>query len=241
LSSVPSRGELYDWEQTHVIGRSDQDLAFHRHLIEEARPRASVLELGCGTGRVAIPMHDAGVDIVGVDIDAVMLAVARARHATVRLACADARRFAFARPFDVVLAPYNFLQLLATTADRIRCLRTVAAHLAPGGAFATEVHDFFEGGEGADVEPEPLHAGSLGADEVTLYGGLRQDRATRTTTYTRRFQIALGDGSTHVVHDDTALYSFAPGELSELLHTAGLAGRRETEGVVERWVARRIG
>jgi SAM-dependent methyltransferase len=137
LSSVPSRGELYDWEQAHVLGRSDQDLAFYLELAE--RPGLSVLELGCGTGRLTIPVVESGADVVGLDIDPAMLGAARARHATVPLVCADMRAFAFGRAFDVVCAPYNCLQLLVDDTERQQCLESVVAVLAPGGVFAFEV------------------------------------------------------------------------------------------------------
>ena len=237
MSSVPSRGELYDWEQAQVIGRTDQDLGFYRDLIA---PGASVLELGCGTGRLTIPLADAGARIVGLDADPGMLVVARTRSAGVHLVRADARCFAFARAFDVVLAPYNFLQLLPDAEARTRCLATVTAHLAPGGVFAVEVRDFVAAGASAEVAPEPLHRGRLAEGEVSLHAGLRHDAHRRVTTYTRRFEITLADGTRRRVDDDVALYSFAPGELDALFTRAGLAAQCHVGGGVERWTARRI-
>jgi trans-aconitate methyltransferase len=238
LSSVPSRGELYDWEQAHVIGRSEQDLAFVRDLID---PGATALELGCGTGRLTAPLFDSGRAVVGLDSDLEMLGAARARHAGVPLVCADARSFGLARRFDVVLAPYNFLQLLLTAGDRQQCMAMVTTHLAVGGTFAFEVHDFLGDASSRDVAPEPLHEGPLGDAVVTLHGGLRHDHVRRVTTYTRRFDIALTDGSHAAVDDDVALYSFAPGELDALLAGAGLTGHRRDGGAIERWTAHRIG
>jgi SAM-dependent methyltransferase len=240
LSSVPSRGELYDWEQAHVIGRSDQDLGFYRDLIDPAR--GSVLELGCGTGRLTIPLLESGAHVVGLDIDPAMLHTARDHHASVPLLCADMCSFAFARPFAVVLAPYNCLQLLITSEGRRACVESVAASLAAGGVFAFEVRDFVDGAQQVDVPAEVLHDAPLGDARVTLHGGLRHDLERRVTTYTRHFEIvAAAGGPAHAVDDDVSLYSFGPGELANLLGSVGLAGRATSEGGVERWVARRIG
>ncbi|MDQ1374383.1 MAG: hypothetical protein QOJ09_1721 [Actinomycetota bacterium] len=235
MSSVPSRGDLYDWEQRHVIGRAAQDLPFYASLI---RKGSFVLELGCGTGRLAAPLAGAGADVVGLDADLAMLRTARAIDGALLLVQGDMRRFAFGRPFDVVLAAYNCLQLLATAADREACVRSVARHLSSTGVFALEVHDFFGQGAGDDVPPERLCTGPLGNATVTLHGGLRHDRGRRVTTYTRRFEIVTSGRDTQWVDDDVALYSFVPGELGDLLGRAGLQGHSEQVGPdVERWTA----
>jgi SAM-dependent methyltransferase len=240
LSSEPSLGELYDWEQAQVIERSEQDLPFYARLI--ASPDRRALELACGTGRLLSPLAKAGVDIVGLDIDPAMLAVARRRNRGLRLVRGDMRHFAFAQPFDVVILAYNGLQLLLTEDDRRACMTAIAAHLAPDGVVAFEVHDFLVGVESTTVAPERLRRGPLGRLTVTLHGGLHHDLDTRVTTYTRHFELKRWGRAPRIVDDDVALYSFAPGELEGLLADAGLHGRVEHLGnAVERWVAGRIG
>jgi ubiquinone/menaquinone biosynthesis C-methylase UbiE len=66
---------FYDWENAQTLGR--RDVPFWRRVASQAR--GPVLELGCGTGRVSIPLARAGVDLVGVDRSDAMLARARAR------------------------------------------------------------------------------------------------------------------------------------------------------------------
>jgi SAM-dependent methyltransferase len=240
LSSEPSRGDLYDWEQAQVIERSDQDLPFYARLI--ATPERRALELACGTGRLLSPLAKAGVDIVGLDVDPVMLAAARRRNRSLRLVCGDMRRFAFGRSFDVIVLAYNGLQLLLTEPDRRACVAAIAAHLAPGGVLAFEVHDFLDGVQSTTVAPERLRRGRLGGATVTLHGGLHHDVGARVTTYTRHFELKRFGRVPRLVDDDVSLYSFAPGEIDRLLAGAGLHGRVEHLGnAVERWVAGRIG
>src|SRR5207249_319805 len=64
---------FYDWENARTLGR--RDIAFWRRVAIEAG--GPVLELGCGTGRIAKPLAQAGVQLVGIDRSAPMLAVLR--------------------------------------------------------------------------------------------------------------------------------------------------------------------
>ncbi len=72
---------FYDWENARTLGR--RDVPFWRHMAMQARGR--VLELGCGTGRVLLPLARAGVSIVGIDRSNPMLARARTRVRRARL------------------------------------------------------------------------------------------------------------------------------------------------------------
>src|SRR5204862_2986243 len=66
---------FYDWENARTLGR--RDVAFWRRLAADAR--GPILELGCGTGRVTLPLARAGAAIVGIDRSAAMLAGALSR------------------------------------------------------------------------------------------------------------------------------------------------------------------
>src|SRR5262245_36949374 len=88
---------FYDWENARTLGR--RDVPFWRNLARQAGGR--VLELGCGTGRISIPLGRAGVPLVGIDRSASMLARARQRvrraqlQSTVRLVRGDIRHLPF--------------------------------------------------------------------------------------------------------------------------------------------------
>ena len=100
---------FYDWENARTIGR--RDVPFWRDL--GLRVAAPVLELGCGTGRIAVPLGRAGVPVVGIDRSTPMLARARERvrrgrlQRKVRLVRGDIRALPFpaASPFGLVMAP----------------------------------------------------------------------------------------------------------------------------------------
>src|SRR3954468_18378955 len=109
---------FYDWENARTLGR--KDVPFWRRLAVQAT--GPVLELGCGTGRISLPLVRAGVSVIGVDRSAPMLARAATRASALRrrrsaraaqrltLVRADVRALPFASgEFQTVLAPYGIL------------------------------------------------------------------------------------------------------------------------------------
>ena len=99
-----------------------------------------MLELGCGTGRVSLPLARAGVDLVGIDRSDAMLGRAAARRRRTRsagrlqLVRGDIRALPFAaHAFETVVAPYGVLQSIVRERDLVATLTSVARVLAPGG------------------------------------------------------------------------------------------------------------
>jgi SAM-dependent methyltransferase len=133
---------------------------------QAVRIGGAALELGCGTGRLAIPMAMSGIDVVAVDISLAMLAVCREKCEAVGetpgrlwLVQGDMEHVALGREFDFIAMAYRtFMHLLSPEAQR-RCLRNVRAHLKPRGIFALNTW-----------APTPSAiARHLGEDRVTSY------------------------------------------------------------------------
>jgi SAM-dependent methyltransferase len=97
-----------------------------------------VLELGVGTGRLAVPLAAAGVDVTGVDSSAAMLQVLAGKSSAVTAVQADMVDGLPDGPFGLVFVAYNTFFNLTTAARQQACFDAVAARLAPGGIFVIE-------------------------------------------------------------------------------------------------------
>ena len=102
-----------------------------------------VLELGCGTGRVALRLASRNKEVWAVDADASLISALRARAAAhglaVRAVCADVRTLDLGREFELILAPMQLLQMLGSAHSRRAALERAASHLAPGGSLAAAI------------------------------------------------------------------------------------------------------
>jgi SAM-dependent methyltransferase len=115
------------------------DLALWEELAEEAD--GPILDLGCGTGRVALYLARRGHTVVGLDSDPELIATlaARGKGLPLQPVLGDARDFELDTDVALVLAPMQLVQLLPDRADRRECLGCVAAHLLPGGRIALAI------------------------------------------------------------------------------------------------------
>jgi len=101
----------------------------------------SVLELGCGAGRVTIPLARRGIDITGLDITPGMLALARSKAGNLPIQWieADARDFHLGRQFNLICAPGYVFEHLLDRPDQEAMLACVREHLAPDGLFVLAI------------------------------------------------------------------------------------------------------
>ncbi len=123
-----------------LFAERTQDLPFYRRVTDGAR---EVLELGVGDGRVALPLASAGLQVVGVDQSASMLAMLEARlgespelAARVETHQGDSRTFRLGRAVPRVVCPFNGVAHFHDGAAQGAFFETVRAHLEPDGRFA---------------------------------------------------------------------------------------------------------
>jgi SAM-dependent methyltransferase len=111
-------------------------------LAELARDGArAVLELGIGTGRIALPLAQRGVRVHGIDLSAAMVARLRAKPGAeqIGVTIGDFATTTVEATFSVAYLVANTVMNLTTQDEQVACFRNAAAHLEPGGCFVIEV------------------------------------------------------------------------------------------------------
>ena len=212
----------------HAYRTYKPDLAFY--LEQAHRAGGPVLELGVGTGRVAMALADRGVEVVGLDRMPGMLERARERIARrprrvrdrITLVRGDMRRVRLDRRFPLVIAPFNVFQHLYDRQDVEAGLGTCRHHLEPGGHLALDV-----------MVPDPV---SLARDPNRFYKcrpikhprdgrrhayeeAFRYDHDRQVQVTTMRFTPLEEPGAAFL--DELPQRQFFPRELEALLHYNG--------------------
>jgi ubiquinone/menaquinone biosynthesis C-methylase UbiE len=188
---------FYDWENAQTLGR--RDVPFWRRVAGGAD--GPVLELGCGTGRVSLPLARAGVNLVGIDRSAPMLDRARRRITKsptrqfakrLRFVRGDIRALPFAvGAFPMVLAPYGILQSLIRPRDLTATLASVARVLARGGTFGIDLVPDVP--KWREYENRVQLRGRAGGAQLTLIESVRQDPKRHLTTFEQRYVERRGE------------------------------------------------
>ena len=194
-----SYAAFYDWENAQTVQR--RDVAFWQRLAGAAD--GEVLELGCGTGRVTLPVAKNGTVLTGIDRSEPMLDRARRRvvraglQSRVRLVRGDIRFLPFrARRFSLVMAPYGILQSLVRERDLEASLDSLARVLRKGGRLGIDLVPDLP--VWAEYEGKKTLSGRIGRDtRVSLVESVRQDRAKKLTIFDQRYTTMRGPTRRH--------------------------------------------
>lgn len=191
------------------------DVPFYEALIPS--PEAAVLELGCGTGRVTIPLARHCGFVRGLDLSPAMIRLCRARLAQtdippgrVVVSEADITDFDLDRQFDLILAPFRVFQNLEMDAEVEGLFRCIRRHLAPGGTCVLNVFKPL-------YSPSELRERWLAPKEQLDWEvGVGDDKAA---CYSRRRKL---DEQRLVLYPDLVYRRYQSGDLAEeiILHLA---------------------
>jgi SAM-dependent methyltransferase len=179
------------------------------------------LELGIGTGRVALPLREAGVAVSGIDASEAMIRQLRSKPggSAIPVVIGDLADVEVDGQFALIFVVFNTFFNLLSQADQVRCFRNVAAHLAPDGVFVLEafVPDLgrFRGGQDVRVITQTESEVRFDVSQVDLV------RQLVTATH-----VTLSAGGPRFC-PVTLRYAW-PSELDLMAQLAGL-------GLKERW------
>ncbi|MBA3423895.1 MAG: class I SAM-dependent methyltransferase, partial [Rubrobacter sp.] len=127
--------ELYDIEYD-----LDYDVPFWLSLArQEGDP---IVEWGAGTGRIAVPLAEAGYEVTAVEISEPMVEKGRARNEAVQWVCGDMRNTKLGRRFGLALCAFNSFLCLTSVEEAFTFLRNAREHLEPDSILGIEVSAF---------------------------------------------------------------------------------------------------
>jgi SAM-dependent methyltransferase len=199
-SRYPSSGMAYPLEYetvharyydgAHATLRDGADVEFYLCLARETG--GPVLEIGCGTGRVLLPIAREGIACVGLDSSLAMLDVLRAKNPPLNLRLVVARMQDFdlgPEHFRLIFSAFRPLQHLYTVEEQLDCLMRVRRALAPDGLFAFDV--FVPNLARIVRMEEPEYEDGRfreGDDELVCFTSVRRDVTTQVQEVTMRWE-----------------------------------------------------
>lgn len=217
--------ELFDLD----CGGFADDLSFYESLAR--RSEGPVLELGVGTGRVAIPLARAGWEVWGIDLSEAMLARARcqagqALDERLHLLPGDMRDVELGRQFDLIFAALGTFHHLLTPDDQRACLRCVQRHLAPGGLFVCDLRPLlfsaWEQGASVPLLHDWTRVLPSTGETVVKLRSVRAEPARQVQHETHIYDRLSADGAVRRVVTTVDLRFTTRYEMKGLLREAGL-------------------
>jgi SAM-dependent methyltransferase len=216
------------------------DEAFWTDLVRRERPKR-VLEIGCGTGRLTIPLARDGVcggfAVTGLDTEVAMLDRAREHlrdesadvQSAVRFVQGDARDLSSVGPpaerFDVILAPYGVAHHFLTNEDRLAAWQAAHGRLSPGGLFMVDITmpDPASLAEPQENSPRALDLDVCGDDGRHLRRTVAQryDATTQRLTMGFRYEVTEADGCWYAYPSTFVMYVYHTQELAQLFERTG--------------------
>jgi SAM-dependent methyltransferase len=213
--------EIYDERYIASMAKDSTDaVAFLKDLAREG----PALELGIGTGRIALPLAETGVELHGIDASEAMLAKLTAKPGgqRIRTTIGSFADFSIPTRFRLVYVVFNTFFALLTQDEQVSCFQAVARHLTPDGVFAMQA--FVPDVQRFDDHQQRVAADSVGVDEVSLEASSHDPFAQRTDTA----HIHIRDG--HVRMYPVRLRYAYVSELDLMARLAGLQLRERWAG-----------
>jgi len=138
---IPDYDSIADFYQKHWCSHYHPGLLamLDRYLLSDVRPPARILDLCCGTGKLAGLLADRGYRVTGVDSSPAMLRCAVQDVPSAEFLVRDAREFSFEHPFDAAVCTFDSLSYFLTALELQRVFTNVCEALTPGSRFVFDL------------------------------------------------------------------------------------------------------
>ena len=210
----------YDWELEMLFPQQNQDIEFWQQFAQNyGEP---ILEIGCGSGRVTLPLVQSGFQITALDFSEKMLAILRQKaknSSNLELVQADMRNFNLEKRFASAFISYFSLQQLLSVSDMLACLQTIHKHLKNGAKLGLDIMPCVC--EGPDkMELSPLYSAPFQGKTVTMYSSYQIDRLHQIKHWQDKYYEVSETGRT-VLENKVSLKECPPDLMELLLEKAG--------------------
>ena len=224
--------QLYDIAVPDWPGEID----FYRDMAIEVKEHGgSVLEVGCGTGRVTLQLAEEGISTVGMDLSPAMLNIARQKSQelpNVRWVEGDMLAFDLEECFDLIVIPGHSFQFMLTPEDQVACLNCIRQHLTPRGKLILHInHDDLSWlgglaeGRGTDFKLKGEYSQKSMKGSVRAWTAWSYEAGTQTASAIDAWEFIGEDGKVIERKESVPkhLHCVFPFEMEHLLARVGFA------------------
>jgi SAM-dependent methyltransferase len=234
VHDVDEADRLYAWLYDAGEVGWPGEIEFYRRAAEASGEQPTVVDVACGTGRIALALAELGLPVTGTDLSPGMIEVARSKTVgrNPRWVVSDMRRLAVVGTFSYAIVGGHAFQFMATERDAVAALRAIQRHLDPGGRVTLHIDnpgaEWLAGLPDTPGEPRPaddvrLHP--LSGDRWRKASCWSQDRGRRDAILSWCWQ-RLDQGNRvvdEVAEPGMRLHVFVPEEVERAVAMAGLA------------------
>jgi len=214
-----------------------KDIDFYKHIAQLAKSRIGaekILEIGCGTGRILIPLAKDGHEISGLDLSNQMLEKCKEKLSyetidiqnRVKLFQGSMTDFQLNTNFDLITAPFHCYQHLISEKEQLDCFKSINSHLTEGGLFVFDL----SAKSIKSINNQELPKEKMDFSNIDIGGGIKLSRTKRTVAFYDKeqywdieliFDISFQDGNTERMVYSFPYKYFSLFEIKELLDHTG--------------------
>lgn len=217
---------FYDYDATNQM---NLDIPFYIEYAKRIGAK-NVLDLCCGTGRVAIELAKSGFNVTALDLSSAMLEVFKGKldglapdiKKNVSIVHGNATSFNLNQKFDFIIIPYRSFQQFANSADAEGCLKCVNSHLASGGMFILSCYRPLKVIDDKWIYPKKMqwqiYNEETGQQVTKYHWGEKIDTTEQLIYPVLCYEVSSVYGAKEVFYEDLTLKYYYHGQLVELLH-----------------------
>lgn len=214
---------LYDWEFDFLCEEQKKDVSFY--LKKASEKKGKILEIGCGSGRITLPLARAGYDVTAVDSAPKFLSLLEERNTDllpIKTVLSDMRDLKLEDRFDLVFLPYSTFQYLLTQEEQFQVMKNIAGLMKADAELILDVSPYTADGKDLpDFYPFYTHFNDEIKAMVTMFTSYRIDREKKIQYWEDKYILRYTEGNqTEFIHR-LALKRMTPDEMEYLLKSIG--------------------